>query len=170
MKFVVVLLGMLSLSGCLGMPERVKPVDNFELSRYEGKWYEIARLDHSFEEGLERVTAEYLPLEKSGVAVINRGYDPVEKAWQQADGKAFFVNRDDIGHLQVSFFGPFYSSYVVFGLDKEDYQYAFVSGPTLDYLWLLARTPQVPQSVIDQFIEDAQSRGFDTDNLIFVKH
>ncbi|WP_162048092.1 lipocalin family protein [Vibrio taketomensis] len=170
MKRIFVYLAVMMITGCLGMPETVKPVKEFELARYQGTWYEIARLDHSFEEGLEQVYAEYIPLEKEGVAVINRGYDPLKKEWQQANGKAFFVGHADIAHLQVSFFGPFYSSYVIFELDKQDYQYAFVSGPTLDYLWLLARTPTVEQEVIDKFVAQSKQRGFDTEQLIFVKH
>lgn len=158
------------LSGCLGMPETVRPVDDFELNRYLGKWYEIARLNNSFEEGLEQVSAEYLELEKTGIAVINRGYDPINREWKQADGDAFFVTHDDVGYLQVSFFGPFYSSYVVFGLDKHNYQYAFVSGPSLDYLWLLSRTPTVSDELRDEFISEAKARGFNTDELIFVEH
>ncbi|MBA5764395.1 lipocalin family protein [Vibrio sp. 404] len=170
MRLVFTLFGALMLNGCLGMPETVKPVDDFEISQYLGKWYEVARLDHSFEEGLERVSAEYIELEKSGIAVINRGYDPLSQEWQQANGEAYFVTHNDIGYLQVSFFGPFYSSYVVFGLDKQNYQYAFVSGPTLDYLWLLSRTPTVSDEVMGEFLNQAKERGFNTDELIFVKH
>ncbi|GAK84850.1 lipoprotein Blc [Vibrio ponticus] len=152
------------------MPETVKPVNNFELERYLGKWYEIARLDHSFEEGLQQVTAEYQELEKTGISVVNRGFDPATNEWQQADGKAFLVQHDNIGHIQVSFFGPFYSSYVIFELDEEDYQYAFVSGPTLDYLWLLSRTPEVSDELIEKFVKQAKEKGFNTDELIYVRH
>lgn len=170
MKWILVLCSLLWLTGCLGMPETVKPVDKFELERYTGKWYEIARLNHSFEEGLEQVTAEYIATENEGIVVINRGFDPIENEWQQAEGKAFMVSHSDIGHLQVSFFGPFYSSYVIFDLDKENYQYAYVSGPTEDYLWLLARTPKVETKIIERFVKSAQSRGFDTQQLIYVAH
>ncbi|WP_194437150.1 lipocalin family protein [Vibrio fluminensis] len=170
MKWICFVSALLTLTGCLGMPDTVKPVDGFNVDRYTGKWYEIARLNHSFEEGLENVTAEYIAKENDGLAVVNRGYDPESGEWRQANGKAFFVNHSDSGYLQVSFFGPFYGSYVIFGLDKQDYQYAFVSGPTLDYLWLLARTPKVEQSLIDQFVEQAASRGFNTQELIYVRH
>ena len=73
------------------------------------------------------------------------------------------------GHLKVSFFGPFYGAYGVFGLDQQDYQYAFVSGPDTGYLWLLARTPTVSQDVIAQFEEKAKRLGFATDKLIYVR-
>ncbi|WP_416365172.1 lipocalin family protein [Pseudoalteromonas sp. PPB1] len=159
----------LVLSSCLGMPQGVQPVGNFELNRYLGKWYEIARLDHSFERGLTRVTAQYSMREDGGVKVINRGFNAAENQWREAEGKAFFVNQDDEAYLKVSFFGPFYGAYVVFELDHDNYQYAFVSGPDTEYLWLLSRTPQVDQAIIDKFVSMAADRGFDTDALIFVE-
>jgi apolipoprotein D and lipocalin family protein len=157
------------LAGCTGMPEGVRPVQGFELERYLGTWHEIARLDHSFERGLDKVTAQYSLREDGGVRVINRGFAGSE-GWQQAEGKAYFVESPDVGHLKVSFFGPFYGSYVVFELDKEDYQYAFVSGYNTSYLWLLARTPTVDPALIERFRARAEELGFDTSELIFPGH
>jgi apolipoprotein D and lipocalin family protein len=165
-KLLLVLAAML-LTGCLGMPQSVTPVQGFDADRYLGKWYEIARLDHSFEEGLDRVTAEYSLREDGGLTVTNRGFFTSENEWQEAQGKAFFVNGSDEGYLKVSFFGPFYGSYIVFELDKKDYQYAFVSGPDTSYLWLLARTPKVEPALIERFVAEASRRGFDTSKLIF---
>jgi apolipoprotein D and lipocalin family protein len=159
----------LMISGCLGMPKKVTPVQAFDLDRYLGKWYEIARLDHSFERGLEKVTAEYSLREDGGVNVRNRGFSPADNEWREADGKAYFVNSSEEGYLKVSFFGPFYGSYVVFELDREGYQYAFVSGPDLSYLWLLSRTAEVPEAVMDEFISKSKALGFDTGQLILVK-
>ncbi|MGB0238358.1 MAG: lipocalin family protein [Cycloclasticus sp.] len=156
------------LSGCVGIPEGIKPVENFQLERYLGTWHEIARLDHSFERGLSKVTADYSLREDGGINVVNRGFSADNNAWQEAQGKAYFVNEADKGHLKVSFFGPFYGSYIVFELDTVGYQYAFVSGPNKDYLWLLARTPTVKPEVINKFISMSKSIGFDTSGLIFV--
>ncbi|MFB2652288.1 lipocalin family protein [Shewanella seohaensis] len=169
MKKLLLLISVLVLSGCLGMPRNVEPVKDFELERYLGKWYEIARLDHSFERGLTQVTAEYSLKADGGVKVINRGYSADTQQWKEAEGKAYFVNGDGEAYLKVSFFGPFYGSYVVFGLDQQDYQYAFISGPDTDYLWLLARTPTVSPEVMKQFVEMASARGFDTNSLIYVE-
>ncbi len=152
------------------MPEKVIPVKEFELNRYLGKWYEIARLDHSFERGLERVTAEYSLRDDGGVAVVNRGFSPDRDEWKVAEGKAYFVNDKNEGYLKVSFFGPFYGSYVIFELDKQNYNYAFISGPDTSYLWLLSRTPRVPQDLIDNFIKRSKDIGFDVNDLIFVRH
>ena len=152
----------------MGMPESVTPVKDFELDRYLGKWYEIARLDHSFESGLERVTAEYSLREGGGVVVKNRGFSRKKNKWSEAEGKAFFVGKSSEGYLKVSFFGPFYGSYVVFELDKENYQYAFVCGPNTSYLWLLSRRPAVTEDLLARFIKQAQKRGFETEKLIYV--
>ncbi|WP_417549268.1 lipocalin family protein [Methylophaga sp.] len=168
MRLFKILLISIVLSGCTGTPKGVEPVSGFELDRYLGKWYEIARLDHSFEEGLSAVTADYSLQDNGRVKVINRGYNAEKDRWEEAEGKAKFVENADIAHLKVSFFGPFYGSYIVFGLDKQDYQYAFVAGPNHGYLWLLARTPNVSNNVIARFINEASQRGFETDNLIFV--
>ncbi|MGB5445048.1 MAG: lipocalin family protein [Psychromonas sp.] len=169
MRNVLLIISLLALSGCLGMPESVKPVDQFELTRYLGKWYEVARLDHSFERGLSQVSTEYTLQDDGGVAVLNRGFSNFENKWREAKGKAYFVNESNQGYLKVSFFGPFYGSYVVFELDKENYQYAFVSGPDFDYLWLLSRTPTVAPEVLEKFISMSKERGFDTKKLIFVE-
>jgi len=165
-----ILLGAMAtlLSGCLGMPESVKPVQGFELDRYLGKWYEVARLDHSFERGMDQVTAEYSLRDDGGVRVLNRGYSVEKNKWSEAEGKAYFVGESDEGYLKVSFFGPFYGSYVVFDMDQENYQYAFISGPDTSYLWFLSRTPTVDPKWRARFVEQARSLGFDTDQLIYV--
>ena len=157
------------LSGCLAVPDGIEPVDNFELNRYLGDWYEIARLDHSFERGLEAVKAEYSLRDDGGIRVINSGRDSKSQVAQQAEGRAYFVEEPNLGYLKVSFFGPFFGSYVIFELD-ENYQYAFIAGNNRDYLWLLARTPEVSEELIDQFISRASLLGFDTSQLIFVTH
>lgn len=168
-KYFVFLVATLVLAGCLGMPEGISPVKNFEVNRYLGTWYEIARLDNSFERGLEQITAEYSVRADGGVDVLNKGYSPEKKEWNVARGKAYFVNEPDSGYLKVSFFGPFYGSYVIFELDDKNYQYAFISGPDISYLWLLARTPQVSPEVIENFKKLAASHGFDTSRLIFAR-
>lgn len=164
----VIVLAAALTGACTGLPDGVEPVSGFDPDRYLGKWYEIARLDHSFERGLSRVTAEYSRRDDDGISVINRGYEAGSGEWEQAEGKAFFVRGRDEGYLKVSFFGPFYGAYVVFGLDQDDYQYSFVSGPDRSYLWLLARTPTVEQQVMDRFVARAKELGFPTGKLIIV--
>ena len=158
----------LFIAGCLGVPEGITPVKDFELEKYLGKWYEIARLDHSFERGLDSVSAQYSMREDGGVKVINRGFNTEDNEWSEAEGKAYFVNDEDEGYLKVSFFGPFYGSYIIFELDKENYQFAFVSGNTTSYLWLLSRTPIVSEEVMYKFIKRSRELGFNIEELIFV--
>ena len=169
MKKLLVIAAALFLSACTGMPAGVAPVKDFELNRYLGKWYEVARLDHSFERGLEQVSAEYSLNPNGSVKVVNRGYSTTKNKWSEAVGKAKFVQDPATGYLKVSFFGPFYGSYVVFDLDKEGYEYAFVSGPDLSYLWLLSRNKTVSPEVKASFLKQAKEIGFDTSKLIFVK-
>jgi len=154
------------LTSCVSLPENIKPVQGFELNKYLGKWYEVARLDHSFERGLSHVSASYSLKDDGGVKVINRGYNEAEKTWDEAEGKAYFVREEDEGYLKVSFFGPFYGAYIIFELD-EDYQYSFVSGPNKDYLWLLSRTPTISDGLKEKFLKKVEGLGYDTQALIF---
>jgi apolipoprotein D and lipocalin family protein len=167
---LLAIMPLIIISGCVSKPSGVEPVSNFELERYLGKWYEIARLDHSFERGLEQVTAEYSMRPDGGVRVLNRGFSTENGEWDEAEGKAYFVEGPDTGYLKVSFFGPFYGAYIVFELDQEGYQFAFVSGPDRSYLWLLARDPDVPEPVRQRFVERSEALGFKMDELVWVKH
>lgn len=88
---------LVGLSGCTGVPDNVKPVKEFELPKYLGQWYEIARFDHSFEEGLSEVTATYSMRDDGGVKVINRGFSKEENKWDEAEGKAYFVESETTG-------------------------------------------------------------------------
>ncbi|WP_250460460.1 lipocalin family protein [Microbulbifer litoralis] len=158
----------LTLASCTGVPEGVTPVQDFRLQPYLGRWYEIARLDHSFERGLTRVTADYSLNPDGSVRVINRGYDAREGEWQQAEGRAVFAGDENSGHLKVSFFGPFYASYVIIELDS-DYRYALVSGYNREYLWILSRSPQLAPETRERLVRRAAELGFPTGQLIFVE-
>lgn len=150
-----------------GLPEGIEPVSGFELDRYLGTWYEIARLDNRFERGLEAVSATYSVKDNGRVVVLNRGWKTADQQWTQAEGHARFVGAEDVAHLAVSFLGPFYASYVVFELD-EGYQNAWVTGSDRSTLWYLARSPVVDSAALDSFRDRARVLGFDTDKLIYV--
>jgi apolipoprotein D and lipocalin family protein len=164
------LLVLLALAGCAGAPEGVTVVDDFELDRYLGTWYEIARLDHRFERGLSNVTATYSMRDDGGVRVLNRGFNTDEGEWEEAEGKAYFVGDPTVGQLKVSFFGPFYGGYNIMELDKSGYQYALVAGPDRGYLWLLARSPDIDKQVIERLVSVAANTRFPVDELIYVDH
>jgi apolipoprotein D and lipocalin family protein len=156
----------LVLLACTGDDAKYKAVTGFELDKYLGTWYEIARLDHSFERGLDKVYAEYSLLEDGGLKVINHGFDTKKQKWNEAVGKAYFVETPDVGRLKVSFFGPFYGAYTIVELDKTSYSYALVTGGD-DYLWILSRTPQMSYIVKQQLIAKAKALGFETNKLIY---
>jgi apolipoprotein D and lipocalin family protein len=162
------------LGGCTGVsdgvPDGVPTVKGFELDRYLGTWYEIARLDHRFERGMSNITATYSMREDGGVSVLNRGYKVAKGEWDEATGKAYFVGDTDVGELKVSFFGPFYGGYNIVELDKDDYQYALVAGPDRSYLWILARSPELGPDVMSALVGKAKELGFPTDELIYVDH
>ena len=146
-------------------PQNVTPVNNFELNAYLGTWYEVARLEHRFEKGMEAITATYSMREDGGVKVLNKGYKTEEKEWSEAEGKAYFVGASDQGFLKVSFFGPFYGSYIV--MDTDYKTYTMISGPDLSYFWILSRTPTLEKEILDRLLAQAKEAGFDTDKLIY---
>lgn len=166
-KLSVLATAVMSVACSVTPPADVKVVNNFELTRYLGTWYEIARLDHSFESGLEQVTANYSLRDDGGVKVINRGYNIKKQKWQQSEGKGYFTGPTSRAALKVSFFGPFYGGYNVIELDK-DYQYALVCGPNKGYLWILSRTPRLSDEVREKLLHTAQEYGFDTHQLVWV--
>lgn len=164
------LLVMLLLSACTGIPEGVVAVDGFEVDRYLGRWYEIARLDHRFERGLQDIQAEYSLRDDGGLKVLNSGSDEDSGERRTAEGKAYWVASPDVGRLKVSFFGPFYGGYNIIALDKVNYGWVMICGPDRDYLWILSRTPQLDDQILQSLIGEAKGLGFAVDKLIFDKH
>jgi apolipoprotein D and lipocalin family protein len=154
-------------SAVAGSP-RFTPVTGFDLKRYLGTWYEIARLPTPFEKGLVNVTATYSLRNDGKVKVLNAGYKGGKSGKRSsATGKAKFAAAPDLGHLRVSFFGPFYADYIIVELDGEGYRYAMVAS-SYDYLWILCRDPKLPRDVLDRLIARADELGFDTGKLYMV--
>ncbi|MDG2304016.1 MAG: lipocalin family protein [Candidatus Binatia bacterium] len=161
-------LGLLGAIGCTGIPEGLEPVGGFRTERYLGTWYEIARLDHSFERGLQDVSATYSARSGGGIRVVNRGYDPTASEWREAVGLAYPLGDPGIGSLKVSFFGPFYGGYHVIALD-EDYGWAVVVGPDRSYLWFLARDRSLTAERREALLSVARDGGFDVAALVWVE-
>jgi len=158
----------LALTSCTGTPINAVPVTGFDSDRYLGTWYEIARLDHPFERGLSNVSATYTKRADGTINVNNRGYNTAKESFKEATGKAKFASDASVGQLKVSFFGPFYGDYIIFDLDKENYRHAYISGGSDNYLWLLSRTPEVTESLRQDFIAKSMALGYDTNALIWV--
>lgn len=171
LRWLVLVAAVLALGGCAltGPPPGITPVAPFDLSRYEGRWYEIARLDHRFERGLTDVRATYRRQADGSVEVVNRGFDTGNGAWRQATGKALFIGEPTTGSLKVSFFGPFYGGYHVAALDA-DYRWAVVVGPDRGYAWILARDRELAPDVRARVVARAADLGIDTPSLIWVTH
>jgi len=164
------IIGLVLLSSCsVGIPKGATAVKNFDADRYLGKWYEIARFDYRFEKDMDNVTAEYSKNPDGSIRVQNRGYNYVKKEWKQSVGEARFVDDKTEARLKVSFFKPIWAGYNVIELD-DNYQYALVVGNNLKYIWILSRTTTIPENVRQKFLEKAKSIGYNTDELIWVKH
>lgn len=159
------------LAGCTSTspPPGVAAVTPFDLQRYQGHWYELARLDHSFEHGLTDVSATYTPLPDGSVRVVNRGFAPALGEWREVTGKARFIGAPTTGSFKVSFFGPFYGGYHVAALDA-DYRWALVVGPDRSYCWILAREKALASATKQAIVARARALGIDTDAFIWVSH
>jgi len=169
MKPLALLLGTFLLAGCAVTPQGVTPVADFELDRYLGTWYEIARLDHRFERGLSQVSANYSKRPDGGLDVVNRGFNSQTGLWEEAKGRAYFIGEQDVARLKVTFFWPFYGGYNVIELDQKNYSYALICGPSKKYLWILARDKKLDAGITKALINKATELGFNTGELIFVE-
>jgi apolipoprotein D and lipocalin family protein len=170
-RFIGVAIGLFGIIvGCAGVPKGLDPVTGFEPERYLGTWYEIARLDHSFERNLSNVSATYTKEANDTLRVINRGFNTESGSWKQVEGRARFLKDKSVGSLKVSFFGPFYGGYHIIALDRDNYGYAMVVGPNRSYLWILSRQKFLVESQYNHLVSQAAALGFDTTRLIRVKH
>ena len=164
MSILVASMICLAPCSCNGQKVDNSTIHPLNLQRYLGDWYEIARFDHSFERGLTHAKANYSLNPDGTLTVRNSG---IKKGkLKTAVGKAKFTNT--VGRLRVSFFGPFYSDYRIMML-SEDYNYALIGSKNPNYLWILSRTPEVPVDILDQILDEACDRGYNTDRLIWVE-
>lgn len=151
-----------------------KPIDNstitaFNLNQYMGKWYEIARYDHSFERDLVGCTAEYSLREDGKIKVLNSGHlKTLNGPYKESIGKAKARRNGKPGQLEVSFFGPFYGDYDILEL-APDYSYSVVGSSSPKYLWILSRTPQLTPETKSKILQNLHKRGYNTDNLLWIE-
>ncbi|MCC5876624.1 MAG: lipocalin family protein [Candidatus Sumerlaeia bacterium] len=157
------------LGACTTVPRGLEPVEGFEVDRYLGRWYEIVRLDHSFERGLSHVTADYSLRDDGRIRVLNQGYNRERGRWQSADGVARFQGDPTVGSLSVTFRWPFSGGYHVVALDKKDYQWAVISGPNRSYFWILSRESVMEEEKLQSLISQADEWGFATEKFIHVE-
>lgn len=163
---VVLLLLMMLLAACVYNAGRDSidrsTVANFNLNNFMGRWYEIARFDHRFERGMTDVTADYT-LQKDGmVEVVNEGMRGGKL--HRSVGRAKTTSHS--GQLKVSFFWIFYSDYNILEMGEHG-EWALIGGRSPQYLWILSRTPTLPDSTVDYIVSQAAKRGYNVNELIF---
>ncbi len=175
MKIVYLTL-LLVLSGCQASQKNNtgKMIDNstvkeLDITRYAGKWYEIARFPHSFEKNLTGVTATYILRPDGKIDVINQGYKgSLDGRLKKAKGKAYIPDKNKPGKLKVAFFLFFYADYDVMELDTVNYKWAMIGSSTDKYLWILSRTPQLDPEIYQMLVNRAKKRGYNVDKLMMV--
>ena len=176
-KIIVVIFIFVSifvLSSCLTSKRMstaaIPVVKGFQLERYLGTWYEIARLPNSFEKNLDNVTATYTLRDDGEIKILNKGLNSKKNSWKDATGRAWIADPQNPAHLRVSFFWKFSSDYKIIALDSENYQYALVTSTSKKYLWILSRTPDMDAEVYTKLVDKANEYGFETDKLYKVNH
>jgi len=159
----------LFVTGCSTIPRKSSPelqvVSYVDIERYLGKWYEIALYPNWFEEGCYRSTALYEMLPGGKIKVTNqcRMHGP-DGELNEAIGKAYIADESTNAKLRVQFFWPFEGDYWVIILDK-DYQYAVVSEPDRQYLWILSRSPNMDKQTLEMLRDKIREKGFDLSYL-----
>lgn len=163
------LLAVTTLFGCAGTPRGLGPlklVERLDVQRYLGRWYEIARFTKGFEKNITGATAEYSLRPDGKIQVLNSGFrGSLEGPYTQARGVAWVPDPRRPAALKVSFFWPFAGDYLVFGLDQEGYTWALVGSDSRDYLWFLARTPEVTDELYQEMRQLAEAQGYDLSHL-----
>ena len=169
-RWLALLAMALMLAGCsVSVPKDIQVVSPFDVQRYLGQWYEVARLDHSFERNMNQVSATYSLNSDGSIKVLNRGYDTRRERWKEAVGRAEFVESPDVGALKVSFFGPFYGGYCITDLDQESYQWVMIVGNDLDYFWILSRDKTLDPTIKTRLLQRAKTLGVPTKDIIWVE-
>jgi len=167
--FILIVIFSFGLTGCFTSKKmstaKIPVVKNFNLQRYLGTWYEIARLPNSFEKNLDYVTATYTLRDDGKIKVLNKGFNSEKNSWKEAIGKAWIPDSQIPARLRVSFFWIFSSDYKIIALDAENYTYSMVTSNTKKYLWILSRTPKMDAEVYTKLVEMAYDYGFEVDKL-----
>ncbi len=156
---------LLLIAGCSTC--RANPIDNttvseFDINRYMGKWYEVARIDNRYQRNLTAVTAEYRLDGDNRIAIINRGYNSSNGEWREIEARG--ETTSTVGRLKVSFFLFVTSEYNVMDLG-DDYEWALVGSKSSKFLWIISRTPSLPNDTLNHIISIAQRRGYNIEDI-----
>ncbi|MBZ0180917.1 MAG: lipocalin family protein [Melioribacteraceae bacterium] len=149
----------------------LETVDNVDVSRYLGKWYEVAKLPNSFQDDCYCATAEYGLIDSNTLSVVNKCFeDSIDGTIDSVDGKAFIVENSNNSKLKVQFFWPFKGDYWIIELDQENYSYAVVGTPSRKYLWILSRTPRLEKNILDSLLNKIAQKNFDVSKIEFTEN
>jgi apolipoprotein D and lipocalin family protein len=168
-QIVMMMIISVSLWSCEESKGHLPVVQDVDLKRYAGLWYEVARLPNSFEKGLECVTAKYTLLPGGDIEVINAGRKQSDRLKKSsAKGKAWVPDPREPAKLKVRFFWPFSGAYWIIALDP-DYRFAMIGHPSRSYLWILCRNKTIDDQTLKQLLGQAQASGFDTSKVEMIK-
>ncbi|OYU95606.1 MAG: hypothetical protein CFE21_10720 [Bacteroidetes bacterium B1(2017)] len=155
----------LTLLTSISMAQTLETVQNVDLTKYAGTWYEIASFPQRFQKGCHCTTATYTLSDKGYVVVENRcNKDSLTGKESYIKGKAFVVKNTGNAKLKVQFFWPFKGDYWIIDL-ANDYSYAVIGHPNRKYLWILSRTPQLDQTTYEQILARVKETGFDLSKI-----
>lgn len=144
-------------------------VDDVDLDKYLGEWYEIARLPAPFEKNCYATKAIYSKNADGTIKVENICHKrDVDGPVKTVTGKAYIPNPNKNAKLKVQFFWPFKGDYWILDL-PESYEYALVGEPSRKHMWILSRTPQIELNALQTLIDKAKNKGFNTDKLIYTQ-
>lgn len=153
----------------IAMSQTLQTVPYVDLSKYAGKWYEIASFPQRFQKNCYCTTAEYTLTSEGYVIVENRcNKDSINGKPSYIKGKAFVNENSGNAKLSVQFFWPFKGKYWIIDL-ADDYSYAVVGHPDRKYLWILSRKPTMEQSTYAQIISSVKEKGFDVSKIKITK-
>ena len=171
MRQIALLLSMVGLlviaAGCATYDSETAPdvVDDVDLERYTGTWYELTSVPIRPQRGCVGTTARYELRDDGDIDVINTCYDEsFDGDIRRATGRAWLQDDGSDGRLWVRFFWPFRSHYWIIDLD-EDYRWAVISGPDRDTLWVLSRSPCMEQHRFEEIVDGLQARNFDVQSM-----
>ena len=167
--FITSSIAALAIFGCAGSPRELGPlqlVQKIDIEKYVGRWYEIARFQHSFEKSIVGATAEYSLRKDGRIQVVNSGFrNDLDGPSTQATGVAWVPDPRRPAALKVQFFWPFAGDYLVFGLDNESYSWALVGSDSREYLWFLARTPAISDELYGKMMQMSRDQAYDVSKL-----
>jgi apolipoprotein D and lipocalin family protein len=148
----------------------LETVNNVDINRYIGEWYEIARYEHRFQEGCVRSKATYSLRDDGKITVVNECFGKsFSEKLRSVTGKAWVVDKETNAKLKVSFFWPFSGDYWIIDLG-ENYEYAVVGHPYRKYLWILSRTPEMDENVYNGILDRLEKQDYDTSKLLKSAH